>query len=87
MEDREDIPLKEERELDFNDVLILPQPSSLSSRSNVNLERTIKFVNENGPSSPTQISKKLQTNLTLFARALQLNCRENSLNNSIFRLF
>lgn len=34
-----------ERELDFNDVLILPQPSSLSSRNQVNLERTINFVN------------------------------------------
>ena len=34
-----------ERELDFNDVLILPQPSSLSSRNQVNLERTMNFVN------------------------------------------
>ncbi len=33
------------KELDFNDVLILPQPSSLSSRSQVNLERTFEFVN------------------------------------------
>ena len=48
IEDIEDISLRLEKELDFNDVLILPQPSSLSSRSNVNLERTIKFVNNNG---------------------------------------
>lgn len=33
------------KELDFNDVFILPQPSSLSSRSQVNLERTMDFVN------------------------------------------
>lgn len=33
------------KELDFNDVLILPQPSNLSSRSQVNLERTVKFKN------------------------------------------
>lgn len=33
------------KELDFKDVLILPQPSSLSSRSQVNLERTIDFIN------------------------------------------
>jgi GMP reductase len=33
------------KELDFNDVLILPKPSSLSSRKQVNLERTIEFVN------------------------------------------
>jgi len=33
------------KELDFNDVLILPQPSSLSSRSQVNLERSFEFVN------------------------------------------
>jgi GMP reductase len=33
------------KELDFNDVLILPQPSSLSSRSQVKLERTLEFVN------------------------------------------
>jgi GMP reductase len=33
------------KELDFKDVLILPQQSSLSSRSQVNLERTIEFVN------------------------------------------
>ena len=33
------------KELDFNDVLILPQPSSLSSRSQVILERTMDFVN------------------------------------------
>jgi len=32
-------------ELDFNDVLILPQPSSLSSRNQVNLEVTFNFVN------------------------------------------
>ena len=43
--DFEHIPLREEKELDFNDVLILPKPSSLSSRSNVNLERTITFTN------------------------------------------
>lgn len=33
------------KELDFNDVLILPQPSSISSPNEVNLERTISFVN------------------------------------------
>lgn len=33
------------KELDFKDVLILPQPSSLSSRSQVKLERTINFIN------------------------------------------
>ena len=47
-EDIENVSLRLEKELDFNDVLILPQPNSLSSRSNVNLERRIKFVNENG---------------------------------------
>jgi len=34
-----------EKEFDFNDVLILPQPSSLSSRNQVNLERTMNFMN------------------------------------------
>lgn len=33
------------QEIDFNDVLILPQPSSLSSRNQVKLERTINFIN------------------------------------------
>jgi GMP reductase len=33
------------KELDFKDVLILPQPTSLSSRSQVKLERTINFIN------------------------------------------
>jgi GMP reductase len=33
------------KELDFDNVFILPQPSSLSSRSQVNLERTFNFVN------------------------------------------
>jgi len=33
------------QELDFDNVFILPQPSSISSRSLVNLERTFKFVN------------------------------------------
>ena len=31
--------------LDFKDVLIVPQFSQLNSRSQVNLERTIKFKN------------------------------------------
>ena len=48
MEDKADIYFRLEKELDFNDVLILPHPSGLSSRSDVNLERTIKFVNVNG---------------------------------------
>ena len=48
MEDKADIYFRLEKELDFNDVLILPHPSSLSSRSDVNLERTIKFVDVNG---------------------------------------
>ena len=34
------------KELDFNDVFILPQPSSLSSRNQVNLERTMDFINK-----------------------------------------
>ena len=33
------------KEVDFNDVLILPKPSFLSSRKDVNLERTFNFVN------------------------------------------
>ena len=33
------------QELDFDNVFILPQPSSISSRSQVNLERTFNFVN------------------------------------------
>jgi GMP reductase len=32
------------KELDFENVFILPQPSSLSSRSQVNLERKFNFV-------------------------------------------
>ena len=36
MEDKADIYFRLEKELDFNDVLILPHPSSLSSRSDVN---------------------------------------------------
>ena len=48
MEDKADIYSRLEKELDFNDVLILPHPSGLSSRSDVNLERTIKFVDVNG---------------------------------------
>ena len=31
--------------LDFKDVLILPKRSNLSSRSEVNLERTYNFIN------------------------------------------
>ena len=34
-----------QKEYDFNDVLILPQSSSLSSRKQVNLERTFNFIN------------------------------------------
>lgn len=33
------------QEMDFKDVLILPQPSTLSSRNQVKLERTINFIN------------------------------------------
>lgn len=33
------------KELDFNDVLILPRPSSLSSRMQVKLEKSIDFIN------------------------------------------
>jgi GMP reductase len=33
------------KELDFNDVLILPQPSLLSSRMQVKLEKSIEFIN------------------------------------------
>jgi len=33
------------KELDFNDVFILPRPSMLSSRNEVNLERSISFSN------------------------------------------
>jgi IMP dehydrogenase/GMP reductase len=34
-------------QLDFDDVLIMPKRSTLKSRSQVNLERTFKFVNSN----------------------------------------
>jgi GMP reductase len=35
--------ISNEKYCDFNDVLMLPQSSSLNSRSQVNLEKTIQF--------------------------------------------
>ena len=37
--------IEEDIKLDFNDVLIRPKRSKMSSRSQVNLERTFKFPN------------------------------------------
>ena len=39
--------IEEDIKLDFNDVLIRPKRSTMSSRSEVNLERTFKFPNSN----------------------------------------
>ena len=39
--------IEEDIKLDFNDVLIRPKRSKMSSRSQVNLERTFKFPNSN----------------------------------------
>ena len=39
--------IEEDIKLDFNDVLIRPKRSKMSSRSEVNLERTFKFPNSN----------------------------------------
>ena len=39
--------IEEDIKLDFIDVLIRPKRSKLTSRSQVNLERTFKFVNSN----------------------------------------
>jgi GMP reductase len=44
------------REIDFKDVLILPQPSMLSSRNPVNLERTFNFVNNLDDSTEINIT-------------------------------
>ena len=39
--------IEEDIKLDFNDVLIRPKRSKMSSRSQVNLERTFRFPNSN----------------------------------------
>ena len=45
----DDIVTLIKKELDFNDVLILPQPNDMYSRSQVNLERTFHFCNSYSP--------------------------------------